>query len=127
MKSLTLVFAGSLFLALAATSAAPVASAGCTIDQTCAWITGSSSCSSLTHTCSGTLMGRHSAPLGGVGTLSVNGVVVSVCPVPPGGVLSCTTTIALTWACSSPPTIVATTVEAVTGQTATDTDNEIGC
>lgn len=127
MISRSILAAGSLLLALATAALAPVAGAGCTVDQTCAFITGSSMCSSLTHKCSGSWTGHHSAPLGGAGTLSINGVIVSACPAPPGGVLSCTTAGAFAWDCSSPPTVVAKTVEAVTGQTATDVDNEIGC
>lgn len=123
----SVLLAGSLLAAVATVSLAPVAGAGCTIDQTCAFIGGSSTCSSLTHKCSGSWTGTHSAPLGGVGTLSVNGVIVSTCPAPPGGVLGCTTAAAFAWDCSSPPTIVAKTVEALTGQTATDVDHEIGC
>ena len=77
--------------------ALPTASAGCNVTQTCAVITGSSSCRIPPGSCTGTWTSHHRSLFPGVGLLFVDGVLVGSCPVTP---LGCTNVVALAWNCT---------------------------
>ena len=113
--------------ALAALSLVPVASAGCSVTQTCAVITGSSMCSTLTGACSGSWTVRHSGALPGNGELRVGILLVGACFFP-GATVPCPTAYSAAWRCGqTPPTLVAKSTILLTGETVIDTATGARC
>lgn len=105
----------------------PVASAGCTAARTCAIITGSSTCSTLTGACSGTWTGSHSGPLPGNGELRMNGLLVGACAYP-GATVPCFTTVSAAWRCGqAPPVITAKSTTLIINDVATDSTTGASC